>query len=59
MQRTAPGLRTNTTARLAELELQRPEWQTWLELLGEAEGAVASHESRVTSRELSFKQGHC
>jgi FdhE protein len=50
MQRTAPGLRTDTTARLAELERQRPEWRIWLELLREVERSVASHESRVMSR---------
>jgi FdhE protein len=40
MQRTAPGLRTDTAARLAELERQRPEWQTWISLLAMAEGAL-------------------
>jgi FdhE protein len=40
MQRTAPGLRTDTAARLAELEQQRPEWQTWINLLGVAERAL-------------------
>jgi FdhE protein len=56
MQRTTPGLRADSTARLADLERRRPEWQTWLTLLGEAEHAlndsgwrigVASGESRV------------
>jgi FdhE protein len=40
MQRTAPGLRTDTAARLAELERQRPEWQIWIGLLGVAERAL-------------------
>ncbi|HEY3011747.1 MAG TPA: formate dehydrogenase accessory protein FdhE [Gemmatimonadales bacterium] len=40
MQRTAPGLRTETAARLAELERQRPEWHTWISLLGVAERAL-------------------
>jgi len=40
MQRTAPGLRTDTAARLAELERQRPEWQTWISLLAMAERAL-------------------
>jgi FdhE protein len=40
MQRTAPGFRTDPTARLAELKRQRPEWQAWLTLLGEAERAL-------------------
>ncbi|MDF3053714.1 MAG: formate dehydrogenase accessory protein, partial [Geminicoccaceae bacterium] len=33
MQRTARGLRTDTASRLAELERQRPEWQSWFSLL--------------------------
>ena len=40
MPGTAPGLRTDSATRLAELERQRPEWQTWLTLLGEAERAL-------------------
>jgi FdhE protein len=36
MQRTTPGLRTDPAARLADLERQRPEWQAWLRLLGQA-----------------------
>ena len=40
MQRTTPGLRTDTAARLADLERQRPEWRAWLRLLGEARGAL-------------------
>ena len=40
MQRTAPGLRTDPTARLADLERRRPEWHAWLRLLGEAEHAL-------------------
>jgi FdhE protein len=39
MQRTAPGLRTDTAARLAGLGRLRPEWQTWISLLGVAERA--------------------
>jgi FdhE protein len=45
MPRTAAGFRTDATSRLAELRRQRPEWETWLKLLGEVERAVASHES--------------
>jgi FdhE protein len=45
MPRTAAGLRTDPAARLAELGRERPEWAVWLQLLGEAERAVASHES--------------
>src|SRR5688572_18843635 len=41
MQRTAPGLRTDAAARLGELERRRPEWQTWLALLGEVDRALA------------------
>ena len=40
MQRTAPGLRTDAPSRLAELERQRPEWQTWLNLLSLVEHAL-------------------
>lgn len=39
MQRTAPSLRTDTAARLAEVERRRPEWHTWISLLGMAERA--------------------
>jgi FdhE protein len=40
MPGTASGLRTDITARLAELERQRPEWHAWLGLLSEAERAL-------------------
>ena len=40
MPGTAPGLRIDSATRLAELERQRPEWQTWLTLLGETERAL-------------------
>jgi FdhE protein len=40
MQRTAPNLRADTAARLAELERQRPEWHSWITMLGEAERAL-------------------
>ena len=40
MHRTTPGLRVRAGARLAGLERQRPEWQAWLGLLGEAERAL-------------------
>ncbi len=36
MHGTAAGLRTDSTARLADLERRKPEWQAWLRLLGEA-----------------------
>jgi FdhE protein len=39
MHGTTAGLRPDLRARLAGLEQQRPEWQTWLALLGEAERA--------------------
>ncbi|HEX2250758.1 MAG TPA: formate dehydrogenase accessory protein FdhE [Gemmatimonadales bacterium] len=44
MPRTGAGLRTDTTTRLAELEQRRPEWGTWLALLGAVD---AAHASRV------------
>lgn len=40
MQRTTAGLRTESAARLTDLERQRPEWRAWLKLLGEAERAL-------------------
>jgi FdhE protein len=40
MQRTAPGLRSDPTTRIAEFQQRRPEWHTWLHLLGEAERAL-------------------
>jgi FdhE protein len=40
MHGTTSGLRTDTAARLAGLERERPEWQAWLRLLGEAERAL-------------------
>jgi FdhE protein len=48
MPRTAAGLRTNTSSRLARLRRQRPEWDVWLSLLDEAERAAADHDSRVS-----------
>jgi FdhE protein len=41
MSRTAASVRTDPATRLAEFQRQRPEWQTWLALLGEAERALA------------------
>jgi len=35
MHGTTAGLRTDSTARLADLERRKPEWQAWLRLLGE------------------------
>jgi FdhE protein len=35
MPGTAPGLRTDSATRLAELRRQRPEWRAWLGMLGE------------------------
>jgi FdhE protein len=40
MSRPAAGFRTDTSSRLAELRRQRPEWEAWLKLVGEAEEAV-------------------
>jgi FdhE protein len=40
MHGTTAGLRPDLRARLAGLERQRPEWQAWLALLGEAERAL-------------------
>jgi FdhE protein len=64
MPRTTGGLRTDASARLAELGAQRPEWSGWIRLLEEVarhesrvagrETRVTSRESRVASRELGF-----
>ena len=40
MPRTATGLRADPATRLAELQRRHPEWQAWLQLVGEAERAV-------------------
>lgn len=40
MHGTTAGLRAHASARLAELERKRPEWQAWVGLLGEAERAL-------------------
>jgi FdhE protein len=40
MRGTAAGLRTDPSARLADLESRLPEWHAWLELLGETERAL-------------------
>jgi FdhE protein len=40
MPRTTPGLWTDTPTRLAELGRQRPEWRSWIALLGVAERAL-------------------
>jgi FdhE protein len=57
MQRTAPGLRTDTAARLAELERQRPEWQTWISLLGVAERARNDEGWRTPLNETELARG--
>lgn len=63
MPRTAARLRTNSTARLAELERHRPEWRAWLSLLSEVEAAADSHESKpgatpVVRRESSSRRSN-
>jgi FdhE protein len=40
MQRTTSGVRTDTGARLAQLERLRPEWHAWFRLLAVAERAL-------------------
>lgn len=56
MHRTARGLRNDPTTRLADLERQRPEWRTWLRLLGEVRQAMddpdwGPHFAETTSRD--------
>jgi FdhE protein len=48
MPRTAFSLRTEPAARLVDLERRRPEWKTWLNLLREAQAAVASWQPATT-----------
>jgi FdhE protein len=50
MPRTAAGLRTGPTTRIADLAAQRPEWGAWLGLLAEVE-EVAGRQSPVASRQ--------
>jgi FdhE protein len=57
MQRTAPGLRTDTAARLAELERRRPEWHTWISLLGVAERALNDEGWRTPLNEMEIAKG--
>jgi FdhE protein len=57
MQRTASGLRTDTAARLAELEQQRPEWHTWIALLGLAERALDDEAWRTPLNETELASG--
>lgn len=40
MRRTTAGFRTDPDPRLAELERQRPEWRTWLGMLGAVREAL-------------------
>jgi FdhE protein len=40
VQRTSPGIRTDSAARLAELGQQHTEWRTWIALLSVAERAL-------------------
>jgi FdhE protein len=58
MQRTTPSLRTDTAARLADLERQRPEWHAWLRLLGEARRAVGHAGWSMPLAEVDFAGAH-
>ena len=51
MHGTTARLRTDSAARLAGLERDRPEWKTWLALLREVERELGN-ESPVASRQL-------
>jgi FdhE protein len=51
MHRTARRIRTDPAARLAELHRQRPEWSTWLRLLGEVEQALDDRGWRAPLRQ--------
>jgi FdhE protein len=55
MPRTAFSLRTEPAARLVDLERRRPEWKTWLNLLSEAQAAVASwHSSPISDSRFTI-----
>jgi FdhE protein len=58
MQRTTPGLRTDPAARLADLERQRPEWDAWLRLLGEAWRSLDDAGWRAPFAEAKSAAGH-
>lgn len=49
MRRSAAGVRTGARARLTQLELQRPEWQGWLQMLGETERTLHDQDWSVDS----------
>jgi FdhE protein len=57
MPRTTPRLRTDTTARLAELEQQRPEWRTWIALLAVAERELNDEGRRMPLNETELAKG--
>jgi FdhE protein len=57
MQRTTPGLRTDTATRLAEVEQQRPEWRTWIALLALAERALDDEGWRMPLHETELTRG--
>lgn len=54
MHGTIAGLRTDATARLADLERRRPEWQAWIRLLGRVLPAL---DDRVWSAPLVADSG--
>jgi FdhE protein len=54
MPRTTPGLRTDTTTRLAALEQQRPEWHTWIALLAVAERELNAEGRRTPMDETEL-----
>jgi FdhE protein len=57
MPGTASGLRTDPTARLTELEHQRPEWHVWIVLLGEAAHSLEHEQWHVRLPEADVDGG--
>jgi len=57
MPRTAGPLRTDTASRLAELERQRPEWQTWFSLLSLVKHAFDDDEWHTPLGEQELAEG--
>ena len=56
MPRTVGGVRAEPAARLAELQRQRPEWQTWLGLLGTISRALDDNGWRIPLNEMELSR---
>ena len=56
MPRTVGSVRAEPAARLAELQRQRPEWQTWLGLLGTISRALDDNGWRIPLNEMELSR---